>query len=266
VAPRRLAGAIPQSPFRRVPTYRAVTSGNRVIYSASIEYMQGVESIDLFAIGVDGSNPVRITDSHNEDRFCASPGNGQIFYTERYTGSLGGVSVPRGDVYVVNDDGTGKLSLRNSVAHYDDVCLGVTGSNVVFGRRYTTNSRYIDDSDALFTVPTYGGEEVLVAPYISGQAVTFSRTTPSNRVLYGRYNTRPLSPTVLHSVQSDGANDVVLDNTPLPTYAAGVTWLDNVLYYRWDGRQSDIFIVNAGGGVPNPVATQPESEWVKLIY
>jgi hypothetical protein len=67
-------------------------------------------------------------------------------------------------------------------------------------------------------------------------------------------------------VKPDGSSNVVLGSSPLSEYSAGVTIYDNVLFYRFDGRQTDIYIVNSAGGTPNPVATSPDYEWVNLIY
>lgn len=201
-----------------------------------------------------------------EDRFCGFTPNGRLLLTSRGFYPVDGIPTGFASIYVMADDGGGRVLINPGPRNFNELCVGATDDWVIVARYPDTIDPTRGGPTALWSYPTIGtGHPIHLAAATSTNsfALAFEGVTVQGRVLFTTYDARTQQYSHF-SINPDGSGLVTLTvSTGGPTAFT----LGQVVYSLQGGQQYNLGIVPAGGqSALTILAGQAVENWTSFVY
>lgn len=228
------------------------TPGGQVIYHR-FDTSQS-DNYALYRCDADGNNEIQISPINTtefEQVAAITPG-GRVVFQRAAT-----ITGPR-DLYSVNEDGTGFVTLANEALSDEFVAL-IANERVVYHRP----SQPLGLGGEIYSVRAdgTGGATLTNSP----DEEFFAGATPDGKVILRRQVSDPLTGGTqddLYLINGDGTGRVTLAATADHESFFGVTPDGRILFARYSAGQSDLYLVGADGTGEIRLTDTPESESV----
>jgi Tol biopolymer transport system component len=190
---------------------KASADGRRIVFSRTVESTLGGSRSGIFAMDVDGSGLVQVTDggpngaSDIEPTFY--PSGRRIAFVR-----VGGPSDPegRGQLYSVGIDGTGLRSLASGYAEVRTPAVSPTGRQIVFECRHFRNGLEFSWEHICSIRPDGSHRRDLTPRFKDGQPAIDPDFSPSGRMI--AFSVGPGIAADVFTVRSNGARLGALTN------------------------------------------------------
>jgi hypothetical protein len=208
------------------PTFVAVSSGNRMIFSVPTSSTLGPP--DTYeALSSVTTSPPRLISGLNQflhyihpvgDRFCGFTLSGRTLLTSRSFDQIDGQDTFNGAIYSMNDDGTNVVLINPGPRHFNEICLAGHDNWIIVGRYADNISEPWNDPASLWSYPASGAGGPI---QLAATPVWFQGLTPYGRALFLKRD-QAENMLVLQSIAADGTDLQTLATFPLATSSASV--------------------------------------------
>ncbi len=220
---------------------------------------------EIFLMDANGSNVKQLTNltkkhGQSKPRFY---GSNKIWWTWHGPGN------GNSELYEMNLDGSGKKRLTHFTDNRKQAGLFDFGDSKVF--YYKQNNSWSPTGEIYSADINLNNERQLTHNKASdglsdvssdGTKVLFSRAEASNG--YGK-------PSNIYKINADGTHEARLTSVSAPKYCGSAIFSPNgnqIVYYYYDGSQSDIWVMNSDGSLKVNITNTPDyneypSDWRK---